>query len=53
MSDGRSHLIDFQVNDVAVGESGSELKAIGGGGALIYLMIVLLCSFRYPSLFAA
>jgi hypothetical protein len=26
VSDGRSHLIDFQVNDQAVGESGGELK---------------------------
>ncbi|MEO6807748.1 MAG: CehA/McbA family metallohydrolase [Isosphaeraceae bacterium] len=26
VSDGRSHLIDFQVDDVAVGESGSELR---------------------------
>ncbi len=26
VGDGRSHLVDFQVNDVAVGESGGELK---------------------------
>jgi hypothetical protein len=26
VSDGHSHLIDFQVNDISVGESGSELK---------------------------
>jgi hypothetical protein len=26
VSDGRSHLIDFQVNDLGVGESGGELK---------------------------
>jgi hypothetical protein len=29
VGDGRSHLIDFQVNDVAMGESGGELKLDG------------------------
>ena len=29
VGDGRSHLVDFQVNDVAVGESGGELKLDG------------------------
>jgi hypothetical protein len=29
VSDGRSHLINFQVNDLGVGESGSELKLPG------------------------
>ena len=26
VGDGRSHLIDFQVNDIRMGESGGELK---------------------------
>jgi hypothetical protein len=29
VSDGYSHLVDFKVNDVAVGENGSELKNAG------------------------
>ncbi|MFO0890291.1 MAG: CehA/McbA family metallohydrolase [Isosphaeraceae bacterium] len=29
VGDGRSHLIDFQVNDRAVGDDGSELKLVG------------------------
>jgi hypothetical protein len=29
VSDGRSHLINYQVNDLGVGESGSELKLAG------------------------
>ncbi|MBX6311327.1 MAG: CehA/McbA family metallohydrolase [Isosphaeraceae bacterium] len=29
VSDGRSHLVDFQVEEVAVGESGSELRLDG------------------------
>jgi hypothetical protein len=31
VSDGTSHLIDFKVNDVAVGENGSELKLPASG----------------------
>ena len=31
VSDGFSHLIDFKVNDVAVGENGSELKLSSAG----------------------
>jgi hypothetical protein len=31
VSDGFSHLIDFKVNDVAVGENGSELKLSAAG----------------------
>lgn len=31
VSDGRSHLINFRVDDVAVGESGSELRMKGPG----------------------
>ena len=34
VSDGRSHLMEFKVNDVAMGENGSELKlAQPGHGA--------------------
>ena len=35
VSDGRSHLIDFKVNDAAVGEKGSELKLAQAGTAKI------------------
>ena len=31
VSDGKSHLVDFRVDDVAVGESGSELKLASAG----------------------
>ena len=31
VGDGRSHLVDFKVNDVAVGENGSELKLTSPG----------------------
>ncbi len=31
VSDGRSHLIDFSVNNVEVGRNGSEVKLISGG----------------------
>ena len=31
VSDGKSHLMEFKVNDVAVGEKGSELKLVATG----------------------
>lgn len=31
VSEGRSHLMDFQINDVAVGEAGSEIRLPGSG----------------------
>ena len=31
VSDGRSHLLDFKVNDAVMGENGSELKLAGPG----------------------
>jgi hypothetical protein len=35
VSDGRSHLINFQVNDVAVGEAGSELRLDAPGAVTV------------------
>jgi len=42
VSDGRSHLLDFKVNDLEVGESGSELKLAQPGDVRVKLQAAAL-----------
>jgi hypothetical protein len=47
VSDGRSHLMDFSVNNVQVGEGASELKLVGKGAVRARVKVAALLS-RVP-----
>ena len=46
VSEGKSHLINFKVNDVAVGENGSELRLSGAGTIRAKVKVSALLSER-------
>jgi len=49
VSDGFSHIIDFKVNDAAVGENGSEVKLSNGGEVRATAKIAAMLSEEIPA----
>ena len=49
VSDGFSHIIDFKVNDAAVGENGSEVKLSSGGEVRATAKIAAMLSEAVPA----
>jgi hypothetical protein len=47
-SDGRSHLIDFRVNDLPVGTNGSELRLAAPGSARVTAKVAALLDAQVP-----